>query len=215
MKQVMRILPLALLLFLGTTAFAQIDLGARAGINLANQNFDAEGDEFEPDSRLGLQFAATLGIPLGESGLRLQPELSFIQKGYMLEFEFLGQTIEEDFIVNYLEVPIMLQYVFGEEDGFFGFAQAGPSVGYAMSGKSKSGDDEEDFDFDEAQYERLEFGAQFGIGIGTQAGPGQIYLDARYLLGLTNLNGDEDFDDIDVTNNGIGISVGYRVPIGQ
>ncbi|MEO0875247.1 MAG: PorT family protein, partial [Bacteroidota bacterium] len=62
----------------------------------------------------------------------------------------------------------------------------------------------------------FDFGLAVGAGVQLEVGPGQIFFDVRYLLGLANLDDSEPEDEqIDVFNRGIGASVGFLFPIGQ
>lgn len=185
-----------------------LSFGVRAGVNLANVNIEQDGLNIEPDSRTGLNIGAILNIGVTDA-FSVQPELSFIQKGYSLEL--LGDEVE--LILNYLEIPILAKYAFGSES-FQGFVQAGPAIGFALNGKSKFGDEEEDIDFDEDGLNTFDFGLQFGAGAAVPAGPGEAFLDLRYALGLANISDDESGDDITTTNRGLLITVGYLFPIG-
>ena len=73
----------------------------------------------------------------------------------------------------------------------------------------------EKIDFDDIMYNRFEFSASIGAGAGFVVGPGQIVLDARFVPGLSNLNGDSDTNSSDkIMNTGFQVGVGYMVPIG-
>jgi hypothetical protein len=138
---------------------------------------------------------------------------------------------------NHIEMPVLAKVSFGS-DAFKAYVNAGPSIGYNMGGKAtvKFSDekesvklrfaDKEDTDkisyFDSKNYNRTDFGLQFGGGLGFQAGPGMLLLDVRYGLGLSNFQKTPDTlpfnktkEDYKSQNRVVAISVGYAIPLGN
>ncbi len=144
-----------LLVIQGVSA-QSLSFGGKLGVNIANMEFSEDGLTIEPDSKMGLNIAAILNVGLTDA-FSVQPEVNFIQKGYTLDFELFDETVESDFIINYLEVPVLGKYSFGT-DQLMGFVEAGPTVGFAMSAKTVTDGDSEDIDFDEDGLKRLDFG---------------------------------------------------------
>lgn len=192
-----------LLALLCCSSAAMAQLGVRAGINLANVDFDIDDSpvDIETDVRVGFQVAAFYEAALSDN-FSLQPELTFIQKGFKIEDT--GDDLTRT--LNYLEVPVLGKYNFNEGEVLF-FLQGGPSFGFALSGEDKLGNQSEDIDFEEDDVTRFDFGLQLGGGLGFPVGDGTLFFDARYLLGLTNGN---ENDDPTVFNRGIGLSIGYK-----
>lgn len=202
------------------TASAQVQLsvGPRVGINLASFSLDDEEEIGELSNRLGLLGGAVVELRFTDN-LALQTELGFIQKGAKSEFSFtdpqLGEFSEEtEIIFNYLEVPVLFK-----AGTSFGKARldalVGPSFGYAMNAKGKykstfngeTEEEEEDLDFDENGITRFDLGLQFGAALGINITENaQLFVDGRYLLGLSNLN--EDSEDGTIKNKGIALSAG-------
>ena len=208
MRTVLKLTSLFAFLCVFTTMNAQnLSFGLRAGVNIATVNIEQDGISIEPDSRTGLDIGALLNIGITDA-FSVQPEVSFIQKGYAIDL--LGDKVE--LILNYIEVPVLAKYGFGSES-FQGFVQAGPSFGFAASGKTKFGDEEEDIEFED-DFNRFDFGLQFGAGAGFAAGSGQAFVDFRYALGLSNLDASEGEESGTINNRGILLTVGYLVPIG-
>jgi len=217
MNYVIKTLGLCLVLVLSINLNAQTtSFGARIGINSATINFsdDESVFEIEPDSRIGLNIAAILNVGITEE-FSIQPELNFLQKGYKVETDFLGDEIENKITLNYLEVPILAKYAFGSET-IQGFVLGGPAVGYAISGKFKTEENgesnEEDVDFEEDGIKRLDFGFDLGGGPGIVTESATIFVDIRYLFGIANI-GDEDFNDGSIRNRGLNIAVGALFPL--
>ena len=84
----------------------------------------------------------------------------------------------------------------------------GPTFGYAVAGSvSPDGEPKEKFTDEDWEYiERFEFGVNVGIGFGYNVGPGYLYLDTRYMQGLSNLDTEED---VTIKNKGVILSLGF------
>ena len=197
-----------------------ISLGVRAGSNLATAEIGSPlGISLDAGNLVGLDLAAVLNIGLTKA-FSIQPEVHFQQKGWKFEFAFFDETIEENFHLNYLEVPVLAKYAFGLEK-VQGFVLAGPSVGMGMGGKAKISEggieEEEDITFGsgEEELKKYDLGVALGGGIGIKVGGGQIFLDVRYLLGLTNLSNVEEDDLFSFNNRGIAVGIGALFPLGR
>lgn len=202
-------------------ATAQISIGPRVGVTLAkwSLNEDELADFGDIKNRSGLLAGVVAEIRLNDN-FAIQPEINFMQKGFKSEYSEVDSifgSLEEktNAVINYLEVPVLLK-----AGASFGPARvdvlAGPSFGYGLNGKVKyeftfdgeTEKEEEDIDFEDDEISRLDLGLQFGaavtFGLGERA---NIFVDGRYLLGLTNLNDSGD-DDIKAYNRGIALSAG-------
>jgi outer membrane protein with beta-barrel domain len=207
MKNFTKLALLMLFAFLSLNVNAQIAIGPKIGVNIATIG----GDDVETDdigSIVGLQFGAAAEIGINEM-FAIQPELLYFQKGASID---LGTFGEIDQVLNYLEIPILVKVMFGAEDGPQFFATVGPSFGFGLNGKVKSGDDEEDIDFDEDMITKLDIGASIGAGAQFAAGPGKLFVDVRYLLGLNST--DDSEADLKIMHRGIGIAAGFLFPLG-
>jgi hypothetical protein len=172
--------------------------GVRAGINLANQTFKIDGLSVTPESIIGLNAALFYNVSLSNN-LVLQPELSFSQKGSKFDETFLGEEIKST--INYLEIPVLLKYKSNSERiGFFG--QAGPALGFALSGKTTVGDESASIDFEEDGLRRTDLGFHLGAGVSF----GKFLVDARYMLGVANLS---DAEEGTTRNRGFMLSLGF------
>lgn len=215
MQKSMKLLTLLLLLAFTFNSYAQ-SIGPKAGINIASWAGDDIFDDY--GSTIGLQFGAVAVIPVSDK-FAIQPELVNLQKGSSLELDFLGDKIETTSTLNYFEIPILARITVTEGPTQV-FINAGPSIGFGLSGtvKSEAGGEEteEDIDFDEDGLSSFDFGIAVGGGVQFEAGPGHFFVDVRYLLGLAGLDDTEpEEDQIDVFNRGLGASVGFLFPIGQ
>lgn len=177
---------------------AQAKFGFRAGVNITKQEFKSGSVTVEPKSKFGLDLALVADLPLGEV-VSISPELHWLQKGYKLE-DISGSLGDISGTFNYLELPVLVKFNFGEAANFNVFA--GPSVGYIIDGNIDNNGVDEDPDYD--LINRLELGAHLGAGIGL----GPVNIDVRYLLGLSNFAKDDpNIDEIKNTGFGAGVSV--------
>jgi len=149
-------------------------LGIQGGVNFA---------DFDPSvgTRTGMALGGHLEMNLIPM-LYLQPEVIYLQKG--------ASTSTNTWKFDSVEIPLLLKGKFGTSEmsaEIFG----GPSVGILVSRKrapSAAGSSDVDLT---GTTKGLDFGLQFGAGADFNVGVGtSIFINARYLLGLTNLNND-------------------------
>jgi hypothetical protein len=164
---------LALVLVAGLTMNAQIaKFGLKGGLNVAtldnNQNEDIE-------SRIGFHAGLFANIPVSAQ-IAIQPEAVYSSQGakYNIGNEELSLAL------NYVNIPVMVQAMVGR--GFY--AQAGPQLGILTSVSDKVGDVETGF-VSKNDFKSTDVSLGFGLGYKGLSGFG---IDARYNLGLTNIN---------------------------
>ena len=140
--------------------------GLKAGMNLAS--VDVENNE-DYDSKVGLHLGGLAHIHLTRH-FALQPEVVFSMQG--------GEDDAGKLKLNYINVPLLAQYMFDE-----GFRiQTGPQLGFLVSAKKKIGD--VDVDYDDA-YSNIDFSWTIGAGYLFPVGLG---LDARYNFGINDID---------------------------
>jgi hypothetical protein len=194
----------------------EIKFGAKAGVNLAN----IVGD-FTDDSKMlmGFHVGGVAEFAITEDFL-VAPELLFSMQGNKFEYEesetFMGMTAslkeEGKLKLSYIAIPVMAKYqVF---DGLT--LEAGPQIGILMGAKqeydstvslngevvvSESGsEDVKEF------MSTMDLG--LGLGLGYRMTNG-LFFQARYNIGLSNINDFDGADDVKQQNSVIQISVGY------
>lgn len=80
--------------------------GLKAGANLSNV-YDAKGEEFEADAKLGFVGGVFLAIPIG-TYLGIQPEVLFSQKGFHAKGLILGSAYDFTRTTSFLDIPLQL-----------------------------------------------------------------------------------------------------------
>ncbi len=192
-----------------------IKFGVKAGVNFASLGGDAE----DAETRTGLHIGALAEFMLTES-FSIQPELLYSMQGAKSEYsesytEFgieVSESGEEELKLDYIILPIMANYYITEGLS----VQVGPQVGFLVSAKgegeytaSAAGMTEsESFDEDvKDETSSIDFGVAAGLGYELDMG---VFFQARYYLGLSNVDDSEFSDDYSIQNNMIQLSLGYK-----
>ncbi|MCB0632043.1 MAG: porin family protein [Saprospiraceae bacterium] len=224
-KSILTLAALAFAIF----ATAQVSVGIKGGMNFNNLNTTEALGELAPDftniSESNFGLVAEYGIT---DQFALQTELNFLKKGFTTKANIdntevfglnlpLGGRAETKF--SYVEVPLLAKYSFGGE-GFQAYLTAGPTFGYATSGRIDTKArvlvdidlGSTNINLDDINYNRFEVGATAGAGISYTTNFGKFFADARYMHGFTELY---DFPLVDekVRNQGFGVNVGFMVPL--
>ena len=219
--------------FTASYAQAQLTFGARAGFSLTNLSVkDDDGDKLEKDEKPrflpGFQIGVVADYALSDV-LSLQPGIIFATQGAKV-----GWNDDNDSKIvmsfNYIQVPINLQYKH-DLGGMNLLLQAGPYLGYGLSGKMKFWDNEgkriseEDLKkmgpyVDEDWY-KIKFGSDkekhgaksldFGIGLGVGLQFGNLQAGVGYNLGLMNISHQYDGNDnkASLKNNGLAVTLTF------
>ena len=165
------------------------NIGIKGGLNAYKTNYN---NNAETDPRLGFHLGLLGHIHISNR-FAVQPELIYSLQGAKNSFEASNTRVN----LNYLNVPVMFQYMF--DNGFR--LQAGPQLGFLMNAKSIAGDIKTNV---EGNYNTLEFG--LGIGASYVHPATGFGVDARYNHGLSNIL---DNSAAKATNRGIQLGVFY------
>lgn len=227
---------ICLLSLVSYAAQAQFSLTPKVGVGFSNVTFSEEANKIEgKKSRTGILFGLGANYAFTEA-FSLQAELLFNSKGYKAEETSGGSTVKANFSLNYLEIPILARYAFGNEN-FKTYVNAGPYVAFGLGGKAKAegsiggislttetkikfGKEPDNYTGSDLYVDNgFDFGVQAGAGILYKVGPGSLNLDLRYGLGLSNLNDESTGNNVkikaDGKNNQFAVSVGYQFPLGS
>lgn len=170
-----------------TYAQVQVALGLKAGANISKFD-DADADNLTSfhAGAFGLFKFTKIGI---------QPEILFSQQGST--FEEAGEKF--DFETAYVTIPVMVKlYLIGGLN-----LQAGPQFGFLTKADLEGQGDVKD------KMKGSDLSANVGLGWDLPFG---LTLDARYNIGLSDLNDDEDtFGDASFKSRVIQLSVGYKI----
>lgn len=156
--------------------------GLKAGLNLST--VAGSGG----DLKAGFHGGALAHIHL-TSAFSLQPEVMYSTQGTK-------SNANSKLLLNYINVPLLLQYNF--DNGFR--LQGGPQVGFLIEAKNKVGDVETDVS---NTYKTVDFSVPLGFSYLGYSGFG---VDARYNIGISNIS---DVSGITRRNSVIQIGVFY------
>lgn len=160
------------------TSNAQFQFGVKAGANFSTLS---GSDVQDAKSLVGLNAGVFAKLPIAHS-LSIQPELLYSGQGA----KFDNGTFTETQTVNYFNIPVLLKY--HNFTGFF--LETGPQFGFLLSANDKiSGNSASD----KAYFKSSDFSWVFGVGY--KIPTTQLSIDARYALGISNI------EDTDKTGN--------------
>ena len=142
--------------------------GLKAGVNFANINLESDADL---TNKTSFYLGALAHLHISQH-FAVQPELMYSGQG--AKYDESGAKIN----LNYINLPILAQYMTGSGFRF----QTGPQVGALVSAKVKNDDDGTDI---KDEYKKIDFSWAFGASYVSNSGLG---IDARYNLGLSNIN---------------------------
>jgi hypothetical protein len=191
-------------------ADAQMRIGAKGGVSFANMSLDPDED-IDTESLLGFVGGGEVQIPIGTGGVSVQPELLYIRKGF--EETEAGETFKLQ--VDYIEIPLLLRYDIPAA-AVRPYVLAGGTVSFEASCKLVAEDEtvSADIDCDDeaagVDTESTDFGVLFGGGIAFPAGPGALFIEGRYGIGLADVDAEEGSE----AKHRVGaVMVGYSVSL--
>ncbi len=182
---------LLLVSLLASPGFSGIKFGVKGGFSLADLTFKPEITNSPFTNKAGAVGGISLNVGLC-SFFSLQPEVLYVQKGTKGSDTVEGVEITGKYEVDYIEVPLLLNFSFAKEgSSFVPSVYAGPYAGLNARAKMKMSSGGESYSADFKDYVKdTDFGLTFGIGLGKKIGSGKLVLDVRYDLGLTNIGED-------------------------
>jgi hypothetical protein len=159
------IIIIAIIMFAGAASAQPVNIGVKGGLNLYTVNSNSTEPSYnnKPSFHLGL-----LGHVHMSDQFALQPEIVFSRQGARYDNDL-------DLDLDYLNVPLLFQYMF--DNGFR--LQAGPQIGVLVGAKANGADVKD-------EYKGGDFGLALGAGyVNTASGFG---VDARYNAGLSDIS---------------------------
>ena len=163
---------IALFFLLFTAKAQEVHFGVKGGLNISQLHFN---DNTISDSKAGIHLGILAHIHASKTWA-IQPELLFSMEGA----KNVGDP-RVTYNLNYLNVPVLLQYMF--DNGIR--LEGGPQIGFLLGAKTKSGG----VTVDNKGFESTAVSIPLGIGYITSSGLG---FDARYVFGLSNINGSKN-----------------------
>lgn len=163
---------------------SNVHFGLKGGLNITNL---ASSPDVNYETKAGFYAGGLTHIHLNKSWA-LQPEIMYSAQG--------AQTNDTKVRLNYVNVPLQLQYMF--DKGFR--IQTGPQLGVLASATVKQGDNKTDV---KESFKTAEFGWTIGASYVGDAGLG---IDGRYNHGITRIN---ENDGTNLYNRGFQVGLFY------
>lgn len=161
----------AAILFAGSVNAQHVNFGIKGGLNAYTF---ADGNKTNYGAKIGFHAGALAHIHLTDQ-FGLQPEVLFSTQGANYE----GTNSSTKFSLNYINVPVLFQYMF--KMGFR--VQAGPQLGILLSAKSETAGTKSDI---KNNFKPLDLGV--AIGASYVHVPTGFGVDARVNLGLSQIS---------------------------
>ncbi|MDR6240859.1 hypothetical protein HNQ88_003935 [Aureibacter tunicatorum] len=170
-----------------------VSFGVKAGANFSNAKTEADSESATGDVKAGLVLGVFSRMMLTDA-FAIQPEILYSQEGYKD-----GKNAKMN--LSYVNIPVMAKVFLAE--GFN--LQAGPQLGILAGKKAKIGDERVDID----DMKSINFSLNFGAGYDFEQG---LSIEARYCLGLTNVDDSElaEFLDMTTKTRSFQLTLGYR-----
>ena len=163
-------------LFLFAIAKAQDPhFGVKGGLNAGSLNMDGTSHQ----TRIGFNAGAFAHIHTSLNW-SIQPEIMYSAEGARIPL--VGGNLTAKYRLNYLNFPVLLQYMFNNGLRVEGGAQ----FGVLLSAKDKVGSETRDIN---DHFQSTSVSIPLGVSYLTRKGFG---LDARYVFGLSNISADEN-----------------------
>jgi hypothetical protein len=229
---------------------SRLSVGITGGLNIPKLSA-SDDNELSRDysSRTGEAFGLTASYSLGKNlairadllysseggkrnGFQAMPNPDPATQGMM---PYLYATFDNESVLNYLELPLMVQYSYPVSTSLRLYVQAGPYAGYLLNAKQKTrgssiiyadrtqqipisvvGETVIAVPLDantdiEDQIHSLNIGLTGGLGLGMDMGPGEIMLDIRGAYGLTRIQKDAANGKSHIGN--LLLALGYTIPL--
>src|SRR6476469_3798671 len=175
-----KIFVLAITVLSSTILFAQTPakFGLKGGLNIANTTNSSGGSR---DNKIGLNVGGLAHIHLMPQ-LALQPEVVYSSQGA----KYTISNGEHQLNLNYINVPVLLQYMF--DNGFR--IQTGPQVDFLVDVNDKLNGKKTGL-WTSQDFKKTDVAWSVGLGYLSYSGFG---IDARYNIGLSDINNDPSYN---------------------
>lgn len=199
----MTIIALTLLSVPAQGANLNIRPGFKLGGGLSN-NFGADtfDQSWQPSLMAGIFFDLAIA-----SQLRAALELNFVRRGSLYRLESDGLEYRERYLLDYLEVPLLVKFypLPGRKPAFYIYG--GPAVALNLRARLKVTFDDLEESVEVDNLQGTDILAQAGAGVTLALGPGNLLLELRYSHGLKTIATEPEAE---FRNKSLAILAGFR-----
>ncbi len=177
-----------------TVQAQEFSVGPKVGYN----NAKLEGKSFSAfhDNNSINGYHVGLFTEIRFNKFAIQPEVYYSSEGGKWKASLDNATIEHDFNLDYVNVPLMLKYYLTNSLAI----EAGPQAGFLTASKMSFSD----LDPDSPKFNDFNFSVNVGLSLNL---PLNLMLSARYNAGLTDVT---DHPEVDWKNRVMQLSLGYK-----
>jgi hypothetical protein len=225
-----------LLTFIYAYSYGQVYVGLSSGVAITKIRIEEGTENFNrPESKTLPGF--NMDVPIlfkFNKHISLQSGLSYLNMGATLAMNNSYRVIDVSdpiyqslryndakYRLNYLSVPITFNYTIPLKY-LSVYARAGGYISTLLYGTSKEEDrnSKRTINLNDEKLNSLDFGSVAGIGITRDLGKGFLFMDAKYMIGLSNLNDSADSFAVPYGNNklynrGGFFNIGYMLNLGK
>lgn len=177
--------------------FGQVSVGLHAGSNLSQMDFTNNPEYKFTEIKYAQGFIGGVVVQfIGEKHAGVQFELNYSQRGW-IEMDTTGSNnLKIKNKMDYLELPILTHINMGGGN-FRGVFNLGPYLAYGLNRSTTETDEntgaseETDYTFNSDLDNRLDFGLLVGAGFEYRLKKSKITAEARYTIGLGDINKDK------------------------
>ena len=201
------------------SALGQFSIGLQGGSNLSQMDFtnNAEYKFTEVNYSQGFIGGIVLQF-IGEKHAGVQFELNYSQRGW-IENDTVGiNDLKFKNKMDYLELPIITHINIGGGN-FRGLFNLGPYLAYALNrsitvtDENTGNSETTEYTFNKDLDNRLDFGLLVGAGFEYRLKRGKISAEARYTIGLGDINKDKVIQSEVSQFRIIAVLVRYTIPL--
>jgi hypothetical protein len=193
------------------TATAQISVAPEVGFQMTNVKEKTLGEKASNDMKAGLRaginadFGITNNIHVSAGLFYSGMGTKATQSGEDMGIKY---SYTATLSLDYVQVPVYINYMTGEAGSNRFFAGVGPYLGYALGGKIKVEDESQKVEFgnETGKMKRMDLGINVNAGYMLSMG---IYARAFYSMGLVNYQGNGNSDN-SLKNSSFGLTLGYN-----
>ena len=198
---------------------AQVTVGIQGGGNLSTMDFanNVEYKYIEVKYTKGFIGGIVLQF-ISEKHTGIQAEFNFSQRGWVEMDTTSGNNLKYKNKMNYVEFPILTHVNIGGGK-FRGLFNLGPYIGYALNRSYTETDVNTgsttsfDYTFDKDLDNRIDFGLLVGFGFEYRSSFGKFATEARYSIGLGDIDKDKANQSEVSQYRILGVLVRYSIPL--
>lgn len=190
---------------------ARYSLGVQAGVNVAD--LAGPDKDLAPHDRFGFIGGGFFRFSPSDR-ISLQLEALYAQKGGEENTDDTPDDPEDQFYLNYLEIPLLLKVALST-NGVRPELFAGPSVAFKLSCTYDAfpGGESDPVPCADLgiQTTSVDIGIAFGADVEIPLGSGYLVIDGRGIVGLRSI--DDSDANLDYRNRILSLMLGYRFPL--